>query len=105
MRSTPASVDFGNGMTPEICPHCGAEVPKNAKACPTCGSDETTGWSEDATADRLDLPRADFDYEAFVQEEFGNEHRQRSGFHWFWAGIAVLLLTLLLWGWLRYALH
>src|ERR1041384_1119375 len=37
-------------MTPEICPNCGAEVPRQAKACPECGSDEKTGWSEEAHA-------------------------------------------------------
>jgi uncharacterized membrane protein YvbJ len=30
------------------CPHCGAAVPSDASACPECGSDEETGWSEDA---------------------------------------------------------
>lgn len=30
------------------CPHCGAEVPFDAKVCPECGSDEHTGWSEGA---------------------------------------------------------
>jgi NMD protein affecting ribosome stability and mRNA decay len=32
-------------MTLEICPNCGADVPRNAKACPECGSDENSGWS------------------------------------------------------------
>ncbi len=27
-----------------------------AKACPDCGSDEKTGWSEDTMYDGLDLP-------------------------------------------------
>jgi uncharacterized OB-fold protein len=30
------------------CPNCGADVPIMAKACPECGSDEDTGWSEEA---------------------------------------------------------
>jgi hypothetical protein len=30
------------------CPHCGAAVPSDASACPECGSDEETGWSESA---------------------------------------------------------
>ncbi len=33
---------------PFLCPNCGAMVPANAKACPECGSDEETGWSEAA---------------------------------------------------------
>ncbi|MFK7800394.1 MAG: zinc ribbon domain-containing protein [Anaerolineae bacterium] len=31
-----------------VCPNCYAEVPWNAAACPECGSDEETGWAEDA---------------------------------------------------------
>lgn len=30
-----------------LCPFCQAEVPKGALACPACGSDEQTGWSDD----------------------------------------------------------
>jgi hypothetical protein len=30
------------------CPNCGAEVPLKALACPTCGSDKETGWSDAA---------------------------------------------------------
>jgi hypothetical protein len=30
------------------CPHCGADVPMQAKSCPACGSDKETGWSEEA---------------------------------------------------------
>ncbi|MGR3309662.1 MAG: zinc-ribbon domain-containing protein [Candidatus Brocadiales bacterium] len=39
-----------------VCPNCGAEVSLKAKACPDCGSDENTGWSEDTMYDALDLP-------------------------------------------------
>lgn len=38
-----------------ICPHCGAEVPSGAPACPECGSDDETGWSEDTAYDGLFL--------------------------------------------------
>jgi hypothetical protein len=38
-----------------ICPHCEAEVPSDALACPECGSDEQTGWSENTVYDGLDL--------------------------------------------------
>ena len=58
-------------MPPEVCPNCGAEVPRNAKACPECGSDENTGWSETAYASNLGLPDEEFDYDEFVKEEFG----------------------------------
>jgi hypothetical protein len=36
-----------------FCPHCGAVVPANASACPECGSDEETGWSQDAAYGEL----------------------------------------------------
>ncbi|MGR3310831.1 MAG: hypothetical protein ACUZ77_08645 [Candidatus Brocadiales bacterium] len=39
-----------------VCPNCGVDVPIKAKACPDCGSDENTGWSEDTMYDTLDLP-------------------------------------------------
>lgn len=35
------------------CPHCGASVPPDATACPECGSDDQTGWSEQANYDDL----------------------------------------------------
>lgn len=39
-----------------ICPHCETGVPLDAAACPECGSDERTGWSEGTVYDGLDLP-------------------------------------------------
>jgi hypothetical protein len=39
-----------------VCPVCGERVPAGAAACRECGSDETTGWSEDTLYDGLDLP-------------------------------------------------
>jgi len=38
------------------CPNCGERVPGGALSCPECGSDDETGWSEDAAYDELDLP-------------------------------------------------
>ena len=38
------------------CPVCGERVPAGAKVCRECGSDETTGWTEDTLYDDLDLP-------------------------------------------------
>jgi len=77
----------------ETCPHCGAELTKNAKTCPVCGSDEETGWSEQAQYDRLDLPDEDFDYDDFVNREFGGGKARPLGMHWFWWVIAVLILA------------
>lgn len=80
-------------MPPEICPNCGAEVPPRAKACPACGSDEKTGWSEEARTDGLDLPDENFDYDDFVQSEFGGKSPKARGLNWFWWLVAVLLLV------------
>ena len=67
-------------MSPEVCPNCGAEIPRNAKACPECGSDEKTGWSETAYASGLGLPDEEFDYDEFVKEEFGSGQVKPRGF-------------------------
>lgn len=34
-----------------ICGHCREEFPAGRPACPHCGSDAETGWSEDAQVD------------------------------------------------------
>lgn len=82
-------------MTPDVCPNCGADVPRNAKACPECGSDETTGWSETAYESSLGLPDEEFDHGEFVKEEFGTRRAKPRGVGWFW-WVAALLLTILL---------
>ena len=88
-------------MPPEICPNCGAEVPPNARACPECGSDEKTGWSQEAQADGLDLPEENFDYGEFVEREFGARKPVPRGIHWFWWVLALLLLAAFVAFWLR----
>jgi uncharacterized membrane protein YvbJ len=80
---------------PETCPNCGAEVPADAKACPECGSDYETGWSEHAQSQNLGLPDEEFDYGRFVKEEFENPKSYSSGLHWFWWIVAAILLILL----------
>lgn len=87
-------------MPPETCPNCGAEVPPDAKVCPECGSDEQTGWSEQARYDALDLPDAGFDHADFVAREFGDKSPVPRGVHWFWWLVAAALSAGLLWMWL-----
>jgi hypothetical protein len=83
---------------PDTCPHCGADLPPNALVCPECGSDETTGWSESAAAQNLNLPDDDFDHDDFVRREFENEGRLKpTGIRWRWWSVAVLLVVLLTW--------
>jgi zinc-ribbon domain len=85
--------------TPDVCPICGADVPRNARACPECGADERSGWSENAASDGLDLPNEEgFDYEKFVEEEFGGRGKIKPhALNWLWWSVAVLMLIVLLW--------
>jgi hypothetical protein len=88
-------------------------VPANARACPECGADEETGWSERAQAQRLGLPDDEFDYDEFVKEEFGEGERQRGlgrasqrlkprGVRWLWWVVGVLLLLAFAFSFLRH---
>ncbi len=87
-------------MSPDTCPHCGADVPPGAKACPACGSDERTGWSDEAHSSNLDLPDEDFDYDDFVKREFNQGKTPvPHGIHWFWWLVAVGLLVAFLIYW------
>ncbi|MEM8875606.1 MAG: zinc-ribbon domain-containing protein [Planctomycetota bacterium] len=67
------------------CPHCGEEVPANAAACPACGSDEQTGWSEDTIYDGLDLPALD--------DEPMEEPQPVKWLGWAAAGLVVVILV------------
>ena len=87
-------------MAPENCPNCGADLPPNARACPECGSDEWTGWSDASERPQLDLPEENFDYDDFVRREFsGTPEVKPAGVPWFWWGVAVLLLLAFASGW------
>jgi len=77
--------------TPEICPVCGEEVPTGALACPECRADERSGWREEVV-DGLDLPDEEFDYDEFVNKEFGREVKPEGiGWAWWAAAVAALL--------------
>lgn len=91
------------------CPHCGAPVPVGAKACPECGSDERTGWSEDTHADGLDLPEGyggdkEFDYDAYVRKEFNWDPERGSkppipARQLIVPFLVLLLIAAFVWGW------
>lgn len=83
-------------MTPDVCPNCGEIVLRTAKACPECGSDEKTGWSEQARADHLGLPDEEFNYAEFVKQEFAPSLARPRGIHWLWWLTALILTVLFL---------
>jgi hypothetical protein len=58
------------------CPNCGGTVPAKAAACPHCGSDEQTGWSEGTYLDGIDLGD-DFDYEETLSGEFSPDRTKQ----------------------------
>ncbi len=88
-----------------LCPQCGALIEETASACPDCGSCKETGWSERAQYDSLgtDYDEEEFDYEKFVEEEFGAPKPaarfdlSRRG--WIAIGLIFLFLSLLLANW------
>jgi hypothetical protein len=72
------------------------QIPGGALACPECGSDEQTGWSEQARYDALDLPTQEFDYDDFVAREFGpsRPRGRRRGWVW-WVAFGLMLAALI----------
>lgn len=83
-------------MPPENCPNCGAALARNAKVCPECGSDDNTGWSDEAYASSLDLPDEEFDYDKFVENEFGEKKKfVPQGMHPLWWLVAIIVLVIL----------
>ncbi|MBI3985586.1 MAG: zinc ribbon domain-containing protein [Lentisphaerae bacterium] len=81
---------------PNPCPVCGAAVPASALACPECGADHETGWNGDKTVyDGLDLPDGEFDYDDFVNREFGDPRKTGRGRMWAWL-VALVLAGLVL---------
>ena len=76
-------------MKPSICPNCGGEVPRKAKACPHCGSDENTGWSENTYLDGIDLYDEE-DYQNTLRKEFGTGTAP-----WGWKRVLFILAVFL----------
>lgn len=88
---------------PGQCPACGEWVPRGAAACDDCGACHKSGWKSDAHAyDGLDLPDEDFDYDDFIQREFGQSEGNgpRIGLtkEQFWRLVAAILLAVMILG-------
>ena len=97
-------------VTDPRCPECGASVHLNSASCGSCGVRRGEhGWFGAVSHDGLGLGEADddFDYEAFVEEEFGEAagddrplvflHRMTTRQRFWWL---VAVVTLLAFGWL-----
>ena len=80
-----------------LCPTCDREVAVGTD-CPRCikisppRKPERKSWEQEETADGLDLPDEDFDYDDFVAREFGKSPHRKIGIKWYWYVVAVLLL-------------
>ena len=73
---------------------CGEDVPRNALACPECGADHNSGWREDADVyDGVDLGDEQFDYDEFLQNEFGSGPKPRHIKPIWWIAAIVLLIA------------
>ena len=70
-------------------------MPPRAKACPECGADEETGWSDEADVSNLGLPDDSFDYDEFVKREFEGESPEKSNKS-LWIIVALVLAVLFL---------
>ena len=80
---------------PSECPHCGADLPPKARVCRECGSDEQTGWSEDTQTADLGIPDENFDYNDYVEREFGTT-KNSTGLKWYWVLVGLGLIGLMI---------
>lgn len=77
---------------PDNCANCGADIPRNARACPECGADERTGWRENDTYDGLDLPDEEDRSNPFTRRTDDHEASANGGLTWYWTAVALALL-------------
>ncbi|MCH2209998.1 MAG: zinc ribbon domain-containing protein [Fuerstiella sp.] len=83
------------------CPHCGKELPAEANRCRRCGASNECGWQESCEEFIEDGYTEDdtFDYEAFVEREFGNSDRpatEQTKNFWIQLVILAVVVSLLL---------
>ena len=90
---------------PGQCPACGEWVPRGAAACDDCGACDRSGWKKDsAVHDGLDLPDEDFDYDEFVEREFGsNSGGKTARKEVFWRWVAAIVLAVMVLGYIMAA--
>ena len=72
------------------CPHCGEEIPANARFCRHCGSSDSDGWRDE---EDYDTDVDDFNYDEYVQQNFP-ESVTNTETRPIWRLVAVVLLAL-----------
>lgn len=89
-----------------ICPSCGSEVrvgsqcagcaKKPSKKGKTSPKRAKKSWEQDGSLDGLDLPNDEFDYDQFVEREFGKSPHAKLGVKWYWWLLGVIVLVSLI---------
>lgn len=94
-----------------MCPTCGSEVVVG-EACPGCvparvkrkekrervPRRKQRSWEQDSIYNGLAIPDDEFDYEEFIEREFGNKPHRQIGIKWYWWVTALVLLILMVGG-------
>lgn len=71
------------------CPFCGEPVSRNAKACRHCGSDDSTGWSDNTYLDGIDIPD-EIGYDELLENEFGVNKKKKLNWQMLIGGLLLL---------------
>lgn len=79
---------------PDSCPVCGEDLEPTMLACPECGADYNSGWREEA--DSIDVSGSHFDYDEFVEKEFGDSPKPHGIKPVWWITAIVLLAAFVL---------
>jgi hypothetical protein len=82
------------------CPVCMEQVPAHAHACPHCGADEQTGWSESTYLDGIDVDE-EIDYDEILENEFPSKKpKPVAKLNWI-VIVAIVLLILSFGGFMK----
>lgn len=79
----------------KVCPYCGETIAYTAAACPECGSDEQTGWSQNTYLDGIDVGE-EIDYKEIKENEFGTSKKQQLPTWQMVTGLLMILLFIVL---------
>ncbi|MEC5129576.1 hypothetical protein VSU19_22635 [Verrucomicrobiales bacterium BCK34] len=81
------------------CPECDADVSPNARGCHACGARKENGrWMRSAIYDGIGVDGDDdFDYDDFVEREFGSGRSRKTPKEKFWWVVAVFVLLVFIW--------